>query len=81
MSFFNTGYLAGPRAEGPITIENPTLKMTSTKIEWSFNKIARMADLSDLAEMLFPGNRNHQHAFLATWLEHFSVETARIRMR
>ena len=42
--------------------------MTSTKIEWSFNKIARLTDLSDLAELLFPGNRNQQHAFLATWL-------------
>ena len=42
--------------------------MTSTKIELSFNKINRMADASDLAEMLFPGNRNLQHAFLVVWL-------------
>jgi len=42
--------------------------MTSTKIEWSFNKIARLKDSADLAEMLFPGNRNQQHAFLAVWL-------------
>ena len=27
-----------------------------------------MADLADLAEMLFPGNRNQQHAFLAVWI-------------
>ena len=26
-----------------------------------------MADSADLAEMLFPGNRNQQHAFLAIW--------------
>lgn len=27
-----------------------------------------MADLADLAEMLFPDNRNQQHAFTAVWL-------------
>jgi len=42
--------------------------MTSTKIEVSFNRIARLDDLADLAELLFPGNRNHQHAFVAVWL-------------
>ena len=42
--------------------------MTSTKIAWSFNKIAKLADSADLAEMLFPGNRNQQHAFLVLWL-------------
>ena len=43
--------------------------MTSTKVEISFNKIARLADLSDLAELLFPGNRNQHHAFLAMYIE------------
>ena len=52
--------------------------MTSTKIDLSFNKAARMADLSDLAELLFPGNRNQQHAFLVVfvalkWAEHRMV--------
>lgn len=42
--------------------------MTSTKIELSFNRIARLTDSADLAEMLFPGNRNQQHAFLAVWI-------------
>jgi hypothetical protein len=42
--------------------------MTSTRIEVSFNKIARLDDLTDWAELLFPGNRNQQHAFLAVWL-------------
>ncbi len=42
--------------------------MTSTKIEFSFNKIAQMSDLADLAELLFPCNRNQQHAFLAMWI-------------
>jgi hypothetical protein len=52
--------------------------MISTKIELSFNKIARLTDLSDLAELLFPGNRNQQHAFLAVfaelkWADHHMV--------
>ncbi len=42
--------------------------MTSTRIEFAFNKISRISDLSDLAEMLFPGNRNQQHAFLVIWI-------------
>ena len=42
--------------------------MTSTKIELSFNKIARMSDLADLAELLFSDNRNQQHAFLVMWI-------------
>lgn len=41
--------------------------MTCTRIELAFNKIARLSDASDLAELLFPGNRNQQHAFLAVW--------------
>ena len=42
--------------------------MISTKIEMSFNKIARLTDAADLAELLFPGNRNQQYAFLAVWV-------------
>lgn len=41
--------------------------MTNTRVEFAFNKIARIADASDLAELLFPGNRNQQHAFLVIW--------------
>jgi hypothetical protein len=51
--------------------------MTSTKIEWSFNKIAKLADSADLAEMLFPGNRNQQHGFLVLWI---SLKWAHHRM-
>ena len=40
-----------------------------TKIDFSFNRIARLQDLNDLAQMLFPGNRNHQRAFLAIFVE------------
>jgi hypothetical protein len=65
---FNIAPLPRSRGEGPIRHENPTLKMTSTKIELSFNKINRVADLADLAELLFPGNRNQQHAFLVIWI-------------
>lgn len=65
---FNIHQITEARGEGPIQYENPTLKMTSTKIELSFNKINRVADLADLAELLFPGNRNQQHAFLVIWI-------------
>lgn len=41
--------------------------MTSIRIEWSQQKIAKLADCTDLAEMLFPGNRNQQHAFVIVW--------------
>lgn len=52
--------------------------MTSTKIDLSFNKATRLADLSDLAELLFPGNRNQQHAFIVVfvslkWADHRMV--------
>ena len=65
---FNIAPTTGPRGEAHVSARNPTLKMTSTKIEISFNKIARLSDVSDLAELLFPGNRNQQHAFLAIWI-------------
>lgn len=42
--------------------------MTSTKINLPYGKVARMADVADLAELLFPGNRNQQHAFLVLWV-------------
>lgn len=47
--------------------------MTSTRIELSFNRIARLQDAGDLAELLFPGNRNQQHCFLVIW---FSLKWA-----
>ncbi len=42
--------------------------MATSKIDFTHTKVGRMADASDLAEMLFPGNRGHQHAFLVIWL-------------
>ena len=65
---FNIALTTGSRGGGRIPFARPTLNMTSTKIAWSFNKIAKLADSADLAEMLFPGNRNQQHAFLVLWL-------------
>lgn len=42
-------------------------------MDLSFNKIARLQDAADLGELLFPGNRNQQHAFLVVW---FSLKWA-----
>jgi hypothetical protein len=41
---------------------------TPTKIELGYRRISRITDVSDLAELLFPRNRNHQHAFLVIWI-------------
>ena len=41
--------------------------MVPTHIELPAGKIARITDVSDLAELLFPRNRNQQHAFLVVW--------------
>ncbi|MBA7657539.1 hypothetical protein ES703_65478 [subsurface metagenome] len=65
---FNIGHFTGSRGQGHIHTQEPTLKMTSTRIELSFNKINRVTDLADLSELLFPGNRNQQHAFLVIWI-------------
>ncbi len=35
---------------------------TPTKIEFRHRRIAQIEDIVDLVEMLFPGNRNQQHA-------------------
>lgn len=42
--------------------------MTSTRINLPAQRIQRLADASDLAIVLFSGNRNQQHAFLVIWL-------------
>lgn len=34
----------------------------STKIEFRYRRVGLVDDVSDLVEMLFPGNRNQQHA-------------------
>ncbi len=34
----------------------------STKINFRYRRISQVSDITDLVEMLFPGNRNQQHA-------------------
>jgi hypothetical protein len=41
----------------------------STKIEFNCNKIARIQGLDELAQLLFPGNKNHQKVFLAVFID------------
>jgi len=41
----------------------------STKIDFNFNRINRIESLDQLAELLFPQNRNHQKLFLAIFVE------------
>ena len=43
--------------------------MASAKIDLNHNKIARIQDLDELAGVLFPGNRHHQHILLAVFVE------------
>jgi len=42
--------------------------MPSTKIELNHNTITRIRGLDELAQILFPGNRNHQRIFLAIFI-------------
>ena len=39
------------------------------KIAIGFNKINRISDLADLAELLFPNNKNHQYVFALIYSE------------
>jgi hypothetical protein len=34
----------------------------SSKIDFRYRRISQISDITDLVEMLFPGNRNQQHA-------------------
>lgn len=43
--------------------------MPSTKIDLNSNKIARLRDLDELAQLLFPRNRTHQKLFLAVYVK------------
>lgn len=42
--------------------------MITTKIDFSHRRIAKLTQVSELAEMFFPGNRNQQYAFLVIWI-------------
>ena len=52
---------------------HPRENMPSNKVDLNASRIARLQDISDLAELLFPGNRNQQHCFLVVW---FSLKWA-----
>jgi len=43
--------------------------MTSTKIDFNCNRIARIQDLDEFARVLFPRNKNHMKVFLAIFIE------------
>jgi hypothetical protein len=56
--------------ESPILIKKVGVKnMPGTKVEFNCSKIARIQGLDELAGVLFPGNKNHQHVFLAIFIE------------
>ena len=56
--------------EDPILIKKVGVrKVPNTKIDFSHNIIARIQGLDELAGVLFPGNKNHQHVFLAIFIE------------
>ena len=56
--------------EGPILIKKVGVKnIANTKVELNCNKIARIQGLDELAQVLFPGNPNHQKIFLAIYIE------------
>ena len=40
-----------------------------TKIDFCYRRISQIQDITDLVEILFPGNRNHQHAAARILLE------------
>ena len=40
-----------------------------TKIEFRYRRIPQLADFGELVEMLFPGNRNQQHAAACIFFE------------
>jgi len=44
-------------------------KKMNAKVELGYNRIARIRDLAELAEVLFPGNKTHQRVFLAVVVE------------
>jgi len=56
--------------EWPISLEKAGVRNTpSTRVDLNCNGIARIEGLDELAKVLFPGNKNHQRAFLAIFVE------------
>jgi len=53
------------RGQGHISYKKAGVKNNmpeSTKIEFRYRRIREISDFTELVEMLFPGNRNQQHA-------------------
>ena len=58
----------------------------STKMEFRYRRISQLADYGELVEMLFPGNRNQQHAaacifFELKWADSLLPHMARLETR
>ena len=72
---FNSATSRRSRTECPVCTSGPTPgeTMPRTKVDLNTSRIARLQDAADLAELLFPGNRNQQHCFLVIW---FSLKWA-----
>ena len=43
--------------------------MPSTKIDVNHNKISQIQGLDEFAQVVFPGNKNHQEIFLSIFIE------------
>lgn len=57
-----------------------------TKIDFHHRRISQISDFTELIEMMFPGNRNQQHAaacifFELKWTKHTVPNLARIEKR
>jgi hypothetical protein len=67
---FNITKKPGYPFEGPILIKKAGVRnIPSTKVDFNCSKIARIQGLDEFAGVLFPGNKNHQHVFLAIFIE------------
>ena len=58
----------------------------STKIDFRYRRISQLSDFTELIQMLFPGNRNQQHAaacvfFELKWAQHIVPNMAYMETR
>jgi len=69
---FNMALTGMSRGEGHILYQKGGVKnnmLESTKISFRYRRIPQLADFSELAETLFPGNHNQQHAAVCIFFE------------
>lgn len=67
---FNIALTIGSRGECHICTEKAGVKSTMTEYtKINFNHRKELADYGDLVEILFPGNRNQQHAAACIFFE------------